>query len=354
MRKRFAIPSGIILTLVIALVVLHIALPSLVRDYLNKQMADMGDYRGHVTDVDLALWRGAYRINELKINKVNGKVPVPLLDAPAIDLSVSWSALWHEHAIVASVVFEQPRLNFVDGGNAEASQTGEGVDWREQLKALLPITLNEVRVEQGTLAFRNFTSKPNVDLEATQVNATLLNLSNTRNSKELLPASFQAAANVLGDAPLETSAKLNPLGKLDDFDLKLRITDIQLKRLNDFTRTYAEFDFVKGHGDFVMEIKARKGKLDGYAKPLLRDMEIFDWKQDVEAKDKNILTGIWEALVGSGGWLLKNHQKDQFATRIELAGDLNAYDVSQWQAFKAILRNAFVKAFSNRFDSTSE
>ncbi|MGX5219879.1 DUF748 domain-containing protein [Pseudomonas segetis] len=354
MRKRFAIPLWTLISIACLLVVLHIMLPSLVRDYLNEQLADMGDYRGHITDVDLALWRGAYRINQLNISKVNGKVPVPLLEAPSIDLSVSWSALWNDHAVVASVVFEQPKLTFVDGGNAAASQTGEGVDWRQQLKALLPITLNEVRVNQGTLAFRNFNSKPPVDIKATQLNATLLNLSNTNASKALLPASFKATAKIFGNAPLQTSAKLNPLGKLDDFDLKLRVTDIELKQLNSFTRTYADFDFVKGNGDFVMELEARKGKIDGYAKPLLRDMEIFDWQQDVEAEDKNFFSGIWEALVGSGGWLLKNHSKDQFATRIEIAGDLNAYDVSNWQAFKSILRNAFVKAFSNRFDSARQ
>lgn len=354
MRKRFAIPLWTLITLACALVVLHIMLPSIVRDYLNDKLADMGDYRGHITDVDLALWRGAYRINQLNISKVNGKVPVPLLEAPSIDLSVSWKALWNDHAVVASVVFEEPKLTFVDGGNAEDSQTGEGVDWRQQLKALLPITLNEVRVNQGTLAFRNFNSKPPVDLEATQLNATLLNLSNTNESKELLPASFNATAKIFGNAPLQTSAKLNPLGKLDDFDMKLRITNIELKQLNSFTRTYADFDFVKGHGDFVMELDARKGKVKGYAKPLLRDMEIFDWKQDVEAKDKNFFTGIWEALVGSGGWLLKNHSEDQFATRIEISGDLKATDVSPWQAFIEILRNAFVKAFSNRFDSPQE
>ncbi len=43
------------------LVSLHIALPYLVRDYLNDKLADMGDYRGQVADVDLARWRGAYR-----------------------------------------------------------------------------------------------------------------------------------------------------------------------------------------------------------------------------------------------------------------------------------------------------
>lgn len=249
------------------------------------------------------------------------------------------------------MAFERPQLTFVDGGNAANSQTGEGVDWRAQLRGLLPIHINEIRVIDGTLAFRNFTAKPPVNLQASDIHGSILNLSNVSVANNPRPASLQATAKVFEQAPVQASANFDPLGQLDDFDLQLRITDIQFKQLNSFTRAYADFDFAAGQGDFVMELDARQGKLKGYAKPLLRDMEVFDWQQDVAAKDKNLLTGAWEALVGGSSWLLKNQRKDQFATRVNINGDLKAYDVSRWQAFKAILRNAFVRAFDSRFDN---
>ena len=354
MRKRYALPLWTLLTLAIALLALHIALPLLLRDYLNERLANMGDYRGQISDIDLALWRGAYQINGLSIVKLNGQVPVPLLEAPVIDLAVSWRELWNNRSIVAEVAFERPQLTFVDGGNAANSQTGEGVDWRAQLRGLLPIHINEIRVIDGTLAFRNFTAKPPVDLQASEINGSILNLSNVSVAGNTRPASLQATAKVFEQAPVQASANFDPLGQLDDFDLRLRITDIQLKQLNSFTRAYADFDFAAGQGDFVMELDARQGKLKGYAKPLLRNMEVFDWQQDVAAKDKNLLTGAWEALVGGGSWLLKNQRKDQFATRVNIEGELKTYDISRWQAFKAILRNAFVRAFSSRFDNQEQ
>lgn len=354
MRKRYALPLWTLLTLAIALLALHIALPLLLRDYLNERLANMGDYRGQISDIDLALWRGAYQINGLNIVKLNGQVPVPLLEAPVIDLAVSWRELWNNRSIVAEVAFERPQLTFVDGGNAANSQTGEGVDWRAQLRGLLPIHINEIRVIDGTLAFRNFTAKPPVDLQASEINGSILNLSNVSVADNTRQASLQATAKVFEQAPVQASANFDPLGQLDDFDLRLRITDIQLKQLNSFTRAYADFDFAAGQGDFVMELDARQGKLKGYAKPLLRNMEVFDWQQDVAAKDKNLLTGAWEALVGGGSWLLKNQRKDQFATRVNIEGDLKTYDISRWQAFKAILRNAFVRAFSSRFDNQEQ
>ncbi|RMU50702.1 hypothetical protein ALP29_05173, partial [Pseudomonas syringae pv. avii] len=63
MKRRYSWPLGTIAALVLVLIAVHIALPYLVRNYLNDKLANMGDYRGEIADVDLALWRGAYRIN---------------------------------------------------------------------------------------------------------------------------------------------------------------------------------------------------------------------------------------------------------------------------------------------------
>ena len=207
MKRRYSWPIWTIATLVVVLVALDLALPYLVRNYLNDKLADMGDYRGQITDVDLALWRGAYRINGLQIVKVDGKVPVPFVKAPLIDLSVSWHSLWYDRAVVAEVQFIQPELNFVDGGaNKAASQTGQGTDWRAQLSKLLPITLNEVRIQDGKIAFHNFSSKPPVNINATSVNASVYNLTNVVDVKGKRDASFDGKALLQGQAPLEATA----------------------------------------------------------------------------------------------------------------------------------------------------
>jgi uncharacterized protein involved in outer membrane biogenesis len=355
MKKRYSIPQWTLLGIAIALVALHFALPILVRDYLNDKLADMGSYRGHIADVDLAWWRGAYRINDLRIVKVDGKVRLPFVEAPRIDLSISWKALWQERAVVAEVVFEEPVVNFVDGGaDKQASQTGQGTDWSEQLTKLLPITLNEVRVVEGNVHFHNFTSTPPVRLQATQVNASVYNLTNVSDEQGERVAHFEGSARLLGHAPLESSATFDPLRSFEDFQLKLRTTDIELKQLNDFSAAYGKFDFNAGSGDLVIEASADDGQLSGYIKPLLRNVEIFNWEQDVTDTDKGLLRGLWEALVGGGEKLLKNQGKDQFATRVELSGSVQQQNISAFQAFLAILRNGFIEAFNTRFESTQD
>ena len=63
MKRRYSWPLGTIAALVLVLIAVHIALPYLVRNYLNDKLANMGDYRGEIADVDLALWRGAYPVS---------------------------------------------------------------------------------------------------------------------------------------------------------------------------------------------------------------------------------------------------------------------------------------------------
>lgn len=350
MKARYRWPLIGLASLVALLLALHLALPYLVRNYLNDRLADMGDYRGQIADVDLAWWRGAYQINDLKIVKTTGKVPVPFLDAPLIDLSVSWRSLWYDHAVVAEVVFVHPELNFVDGGNKQNSQTGQGTDWRQQLEKLLPITLNEVRIENGTLTFRNFNSKPPVDLKATQLQASIRNLTNVRDEKGRRDAHFDGTARLLGDARVESRATFDPFSDFDDFEFRLRATDIQLRRLNDFASAYGKFDFNAGHGDLVIEAQAENGRLHGYIKPLLRDVDVFNWQQDVEDKDKGFFRSIWEALVGASETVLKNQPKNQFATRVELRGSVHQRNISAFEAFLQILRNGFIQAFNARYE----
>ncbi|RMR48438.1 hypothetical protein ALP91_01035, partial [Pseudomonas savastanoi pv. glycinea] len=122
--------------------------------------------------------------------------------------------------------------------------------------------------------------------------------------------------------------------------------------LNDFSSAYGKFDFNAGDGDLVIEAQADKGQLSGYIKPLLRNVDVFNWHQDVENKDKGVFRSIWEALVGTSETVLKNQRENQFATRVDLSGSVHQQDISGFQAFLQILRNAFVQAFNARYESS--
>jgi len=350
MKTRYRRPLWILLSLALLLLVVHLALPYVVLNYLNNKLADMGDYRGHVEDVDLAWWRGAYRLDNMVIEKKNEQVQAPLFTTEAVDIGLSWRALWKDQALVGEIVLEQPHLNFVDGEQEESSQTGDGVDWRDRLNGLMPFTLNELRVMDGQVSFRNFQADPPVHVYASAIDASLFNLTNTADQKQGRVAHFEGNAKLFNQAPMEASAQFDPYTDWEDFQLSLRVTGVELTKLNDFSNAYGSFDFAGGTGDLVIEVEAKDAQLDGYIKPLLRHVEVFNFEQDVQNEDKGFFRGIWEAVVGGGEEVLQNQRKEQFATRVELHGSTKNTDVSPFQAFTAILRNAFVEAFSARFE----
>lgn len=351
MRKKYGAPFGVVATIIILLLILHLSLAHLVRYLLNDNMAQMGDYTGSVEKVELFWWRGAYELHNLRIEKIEGNVQAPLLQAPLIDIAISWKTLWEQRALVAVVRFTEPELTFVDAQNEQDKQAGEGVDWRETLQDQLPITMNELQIVDGVLAFRNFSTEPQVNLYANNVDLTIYNLSTAEDLEGTRDASMEGTATFLGHAPMEAEAAFDPLVRMEDFAFRLRLTEVELPRLNDFASAYGNFDFQAGSGELVIEASVEGGELEGYVKPLMRDVEIFDFEQDIQNQDKGILRGIWEALVGGGESILKNQRKDQLATRVTLGGTLNDTEVSPLQAFLGILRNGFIEAFSSGFDS---
>ncbi|WP_339649145.1 DUF748 domain-containing protein [Halopseudomonas pelagia] len=350
MKKTYSVPVAVLAVLVVLLVILHLSLSTLVRNMLNENMAVMGDYTGQVEDVDLFWWRGAYSIHGLNIEKNVGSVQAPFFVAPRIDIALSWRSLWEHHALVARVRFTDPELNFIDSNVESDRQTGEGVDWRERLREQILIQIDELQIVNGTVAFRNFTTEPEVNVYANDLNMTVLNLSTSREVEGTRDASLEGTADLLGHAPMEMEAAFDPLLEMDDFQLRFRASEVDLTQLNDFASAYAGFDFHNGSGELVIEAQADAAQLTGYIKPLLRNVEVFNFEQDIQNPDKGFFRGVWEALVGAGGAVVKNHSRDQIATRVNLSGSLQNADVSPMQAFFGILRNGFIEAFNAGFE----
>ncbi|MBC7571817.1 MAG: hypothetical protein H7319_19115, partial [Spirosoma sp.] len=131
----------ILLSVVVLLIVARLLLPYFVLKYVNKSLADMGGYTGHVEDIDIQLLRGAYQIDSLVIRKVKGKIKKPFITMPKTDLSIEWKSLF-KGKLVSEVEAYQPEINFAFSEDEASSQTGTEVDWTAYLKKLLPININ--------------------------------------------------------------------------------------------------------------------------------------------------------------------------------------------------------------------
>src|SRR5690606_15668337 len=81
--------------------------PYYVLKYVNKTLDGLDGYSGHVDDVDLHIWRGAYEIEGIRIVKDGPGQKTPLLKVARVDISVDWPALL-DGAIVSELDIHSP------------------------------------------------------------------------------------------------------------------------------------------------------------------------------------------------------------------------------------------------------
>lgn len=337
----------VLVVLIVAAVALRVALPTLVRDYVNDKLQALEGYDGHVEDVDLSLIRGAYGIDRVVIVKTGSGQPVPFFSSERIDFSVEWRSLMRG-SLVAEGEFRGPDINFVQGETEQQSQTGEGVNWGDRLEELFPFRFNTVRVHNGTITFR----APGIDtadaIKATKVRGQVTNLTNVVDSGKETFADFQADAAVLDGGSAKVSGSVDPLGQQPTFDVNLQVRDVKLPQVNPWLREYIKADAESGDFELYLEIAAAAGKFKGYAKPVLRNVNIYSSKEPEE----NFLKRIWEGLVDFAADVLENDKKEQVAARVPFTGTIEEPKTSILQTILSVLRNAFVSAFARSLEGS--
>ena len=332
------------------LVVARLLLPMAILKYANQMLRVNGSYSGHIADVDVHLWRGAYVIRNLEIFKSNGNIPVPFIAVQSIDLAVSWPAL-RDWAIVARLKFHKPVLNFVDAKQKENRQDGTNADWIAATRKLAPISINQIVIDDGNVHFLNFQAEPRVDIWMHHIQGELTNLTNSKKSAESRYATCALRGITLGDGRFDFNIRLDPLQKASDFDLKARLIGVHLPKLNAFFKKYASLDFEEGRADFVSEVGVNKGTINGYVKPLFRDVKVFSFKKDIEQPHENILQIAWKGIVQVAADIFKNQPKNQIATKIPLEGKVKAMDTDVFAVIGGVLHNAFIQAYSPLYES---
>jgi hypothetical protein len=129
MRKSLYVIIGIL----IALVLLRIALPYILIRYVEHQVNKLPEYKVHIADLDVHLYRGSYTLKNIQLRKVNNHIPVPFFAANAVDLSIQWRPLLHG-SLVAKVVAIEPVVNFVIDAKKENEQLTLDQQWQEIVK----------------------------------------------------------------------------------------------------------------------------------------------------------------------------------------------------------------------------
>ena len=344
MRSRTKKSLSFSLLVLLGLVVgVRLYLPTLILHHVNDKLEGLDDYVGHVDSIGVSLWRGAYRLEGVDIEKNGGKVPVPFFAAHGIDFSVEWKALLHRR-IAAKIEIDGPKLNFVKGPTEETSETKANESLAKTLKDLSPFDIDRLTIADGQIHYRDFTSSPTVDIALTQIEAVARNLRNTEQAGVALPADIRVKAKAFESGELTIGLKADPLKESPTFELKQTLQGVELTQLNDFFDAYAKVKAKKGTFGLYTEAAAKDGKFIGYVEPYFKDMVLDKGR-------KNPAKAAWAVVASAVKWIFSNKGKKQIATKIPIKGTFEKTETGYWTAAGGLLKNAYLKALTPTFEN---
>ena len=344
-RKRKTVV--VLLAVVLLLVAARIAMPYFVEDYVNDQLVALDAYDGHVGDIDIHLWRGAYSIDDIQIVKTGAPRPVPFFRADRIDLSVEWRSLFRG-SMVAEASFFGPEVNLVQGKSAADSQLGKEENWNARLEEMFPFRFNTIEVTEGTVRFLAPGISTRDAITARHVSGAISNLTNVIESDKETFADFHVTAAVLEGAPAVVNGSVNAFAAEPTFDVNLEVKKVQLPQVNPWLREYIKADAEAGKFELYMELAAADGKFKGYAKPILQDVDIYRSGEE----EQSPLKRMWEGFLDFAANVLENPDADQVAARIPFTGTIKDPETNLFATIASVLRNAFISAFARSLEGS--
>jgi hypothetical protein len=343
-RNKYLLILGIVVLLLVAM---RLALEPILLDYANRKLDALKAYNGHIDDLDLALLRGGYEIQGIEIVKTGSGQPVPFFKGDRIEASLEWRSLLHGQ-LVAEASLYRPQINLVQAESEQQSQLGKEVNWVDQFKQLFPFRFNTVRVLDGTVTFRAPGIQTRDALTARHVNGTIENLTNVVDSTKDTFADFHFTANVLDGGSASVEGSVDPLAVKPTFDVNMRVKNVQLPQVNPWLTRFIKADAESGEFELYTELAAADGKFKGYAKPVMRNVNIYSSQEP----EKNPLKRLWEGIIDLAADIFKNRPEDQVAARIPLSGTIEQPHTDLLATIGSVMRNAFVGAFARSLEGS--
>jgi Domain of Unknown Function (DUF748) len=209
----------------------------------------------------------------------------------------------------------------------------------------LLLKADRLSIVKSEIGFVNKTAKPEYRLFLTGLEVHVTNFSN-----QLVEGTMVAkvTGKFMGSGQTLVGASFRPETNGPDFALAASIENTQMRAMNKLLRAHGKFDVVQGLFSLYTELRVKDGVVRGYVKPLFKELDVYDPRQD---REKSFFQKIYEGLVGGVGELLENIPRDEVATKAEISGRLENPRANTWQVLVNLIQNAFFQSILPGFES---
>jgi hypothetical protein len=208
----------------------------------------------------------------------------------------------------------------------------------------LLLRADQLRLVKGTLGCVNRAARPEYRLFLDDAEVDVQNFSNQLTEGT---AVAKVTGKFMGSGQTVGGANFRPETNGPDFALAAAIENTQMPALNPLLRAYGKLDVVGGFFSVYTEMRVKNRAVQGYVKPLVRELDVYDMHQDQE---KNLFQKLYEAVAGGVSELLENFPRDEVAATVDIAGPLENPQASTWQVVVTLIQNAFFRAILPGFE----
>jgi hypothetical protein len=200
------------------------------------------------------------------------------------------------------------------------------------------IDVDEIRMRRSDLGIQNRDADPNYRLFFAVNELAVRDFTNRAGGTR---SRLDVDARFMGKGPTRLRATFLPNAKTPDLDLNAAIERTPLVALNPVWKAHAGFDMKGGTFSFYTQLVVRDGHIDGYVKPLLADVDVYDTAQD---GDDNVFQQLYEGVVGGVSEIFQDQPRDTIAARTDVSGPVSSPSASTLEILISVLRNAFIDA----------
>jgi hypothetical protein len=343
-RTRLILESTLLGLFLVGAVVWFSA-PLLARNYINRELSGLPDYTGRVESVRIHPWLARIDAYDVHLDKKTGKIPVHFFYSPKTSVSLQWSQIFHG-VERASVVVYDPKINLVEGPNAEQTQMSISKVWIDAIKQLIPWRVNQVQIHGGDVHFLDFNASPQVDLEVSQFELDSENMSNSQGLKVALPATVKITARPLLTGSFEMNLAVNFDEKFATFTQDFKMEHVPAVGTNSALQKYLKVRVKSGEIGLYSELTSDKGVYRGYVKPFFYQL-VFEPKSSDEGNPGAIWSGILNVTKG-----LFEDDQHVIATQSNISGRVDQPNIDTMAAVTGVIRNAYIEALRKGFDPT--
>ncbi|MGE5283967.1 MAG: DUF748 domain-containing protein [Actinomycetota bacterium] len=207
------------------------------------------------------------------------------------------------------------------------------------------IRVDVLKITQGTLGYMNRKTDPNVRIYTDHIEASFKDFSNQLAEG---PSEFRMRGRFMGSGDTRVTGTFRPESKNPNLGLKIAIDNTDMKAMSGIFQAYGKFDIKKGEFSFFSEMTIRNNRVQGYVKPIFKNMEVTDMRTpEQKGLFHKLYVGAVKVVVTK---ILKNRPLQQVATETDISGPLEGPSTNTAQIIVNLIRNAFFKAILPGFE----